>query len=823
MAASKAIGFLNFKFGADLSGFERAMKKAQKRLTKFGKNIQRTGKSMTMGLTLPIVALGATALKLASDLEEVNSKFNTVFESIQKEANETARVFKDSFGLSELAAKQLLSDTGDLLTGFGFTEKAALDLSSQVNTLAVDLASFTNFEGGAEGASKALTKALVGETESAKSLGIVIRQGTKEYKARTQEIMKEQGVTELQAKALNNLEIVTSQSQKAIGDFERTQGSFANQLRIVKGDLVDLGSELGTRLLPLAQKFIEWIKDLMEKFDSLTPKQKDNVVKWGLIAAAIGPVLIVIGKLSIGLGALIPIFVKIGSFLIANPYIALAAAIGILAYAIYDVTSALTSQVNVSKELEDLNNQAQKSISEDIVNIELLTATIENENNSLEDKQKALETLKETYPGYYDEIDETTLSTDNLRKSTERLIGDMTQIALLTAYKDKLKDIKRAVIDLKHDTNDASTSTSLLTHSLTGAVGQLLDLDDALQGELNTKEIEDLGIVYQNVLDEAVDLQEQVDKLPESLKDAEKFKHRTPSRPSVDTEKSTKSFQEINAEIQMKMQKTLEEAKVNHIKVMSDLNQKSYNEEIERLERYYQLSINVEKENLLNQVITKEEYDKRIADGEIAHLDQMKQFAENYSQDVIDIDTKTLDAKLANQEKQYSNIEDQFEGVLTWQQRLTDAQLMLNAGAGLFSDILTNSLTSALDSQENFFNVFVENIKKAIKQLLIQLAVMTLISAIMPASLGGMGKGAFSLASIQGNLASIMNIQLADGGIVTGPTTALIGEAGPEAVIPLDRLNQYSGGQNITVTGKLVGNDIYLSNERTKFNRNRTV
>ena len=61
--ASKAIGFLNFKFGADLSGFERAMKKAQKGLKKFGKNIQKTGKSLTMGLTLPLLALGAASIK----------------------------------------------------------------------------------------------------------------------------------------------------------------------------------------------------------------------------------------------------------------------------------------------------------------------------------------------------------------------------------------------------------------------------------------------------------------------------------------------------------------------------------------------------------------------------------------------------------------------------------------------------------------------------------------------------------------------------------------------------------------------------------------
>jgi len=45
--------------------------------------------------------------------------------------------------------------------------------------------------------------------------------------------------------------------------------------------------------------------------------------------------------------------------------------------------------------------------------------------------------------------------------------------------------------------------------------------------------------------------------------------------------------------------------------------------------------------------------------------------------------------------------------------------------------------------------------------------------------------------------------RFATGGIVTGPTVGLIGEAGPEAVIPLDRLGEMQGGVNITVNGAL--------------------
>ena len=40
---------------------------------------------------------------------------------------------------------------------------------------------------------------------------------------------------------------------------------------------------------------------------------------------------------------------------------------------------------------------------------------------------------------------------------------------------------------------------------------------------------------------------------------------------------------------------------------------------------------------------------------------------------------------------------------------------------------------------------------------------------------------------------------MAAGGVVTSPTLAMIGEAGPEAVIPLDRLGQLGGGGNVTI------------------------
>ena len=61
--ASKAVGLLTFNFGANMAGFNRAMKKAQIRIRKFGKQMIAAGRGLTLGLTLPIVALGVASVR----------------------------------------------------------------------------------------------------------------------------------------------------------------------------------------------------------------------------------------------------------------------------------------------------------------------------------------------------------------------------------------------------------------------------------------------------------------------------------------------------------------------------------------------------------------------------------------------------------------------------------------------------------------------------------------------------------------------------------------------------------------------------------------
>jgi hypothetical protein len=105
---------------------------------------------------------------------------------------------------------------------------------------------------------------------------------------------------------------------------------------------------------------------------------------------------------------------------------------------------------------------------------------------------------------------------------------------------------------------------------------------------------------------------------------------------------------------------------------------------------------------------------------------------------------------------------------------------------------IINGILGAFESVVNGAIMMVNGIIRAYNAIPIAPDIKTIQHVNLP-SLGG--------AATQ--VASRMNLpRMAEGGIVSSPTLALIGEAGPEAVVPLDRMNT-GGGITINVTGGL--------------------
>lgn len=233
--------------------------------------------------TAAVVQFGKESIRVFSDLEETTAKFYEVFKGVESAADQAAQTLIDRFGASELSAKSMLSQTGDLLVGFGFARDEALKLAEQVAQLGSDVASFSNYAGGAEGATQAITKAMLGETEQAKMLGIAIKTDSEEYKQIYNRIKETQGVTETQAKALTALQIAFQQKGDAMGDFERTMGSIANQGRMLDTQLEALKANVGRGLQGAFREAQGALLDLLTGFNKLDEGTQDFIVQTGAI------------------------------------------------------------------------------------------------------------------------------------------------------------------------------------------------------------------------------------------------------------------------------------------------------------------------------------------------------------------------------------------------------------------------------------------------------------------------------------------------------------------------------------------------------------
>lgn len=166
------------------------------------------------------------------------------------------------------------------------------------------------------------------------------------------------------------------------------------------------------------------------------------------------------------------------------------------------------------------------------------------------------------------------------------------------------------------------------------------------------------------------------------------------------------------------------------------------------------------------------------------------------------------------------------------QQMVDFGALAIQAGRAV-SDVFAQSLRNAfgeLEEGETRFGKFKESMIRMLRDMIIQftaaaVAAFALAVAVrLSFGVGGLGgiKDIFgTMQSVAGFMPNIP--MLAEGGVVTSPTLAMIGEGGQsEAVIPLDRLGEFGGGsQRVEVVGRISGADILLSNERASRNRTR--
>jgi hypothetical protein len=183
------------------------------------------------------------SVKAASDLEEVTSKFNTVFKTSVFDIDKSVNQLTASYAMSTREARQYLSSVQDLLVPMGLAPDVAAKMSDEVVKLSADLGSFNNMPTSRVMAD--IQSALVGNFETMKKYGVVLNETVIKQEAMNKGLWNGKGMIDAATKAQVAYSLIVKGSQAAIGDMARTSNSYANQLKKLNSRVEDFSAAMG--------------------------------------------------------------------------------------------------------------------------------------------------------------------------------------------------------------------------------------------------------------------------------------------------------------------------------------------------------------------------------------------------------------------------------------------------------------------------------------------------------------------------------------------------------------------------------------------------
>ena len=254
------------------------------------------------------------------------------------------------------------------------------------------------------------------------------------------------GVLDLTGAGLESNRQIFDSLTKSMGAtdeaFEKTSKSasfkMTKSLNAMKASLIEVGNVILVALVPAVEKIAGFLTNMSDKFKSLSPTMQNAIVGFAGILAIAGPLIIIFGKLAVGisaLGPLLPIlasgFRLLTAAMIANPILAVAAAIAAIGIAIYSYTKAqkdaLKESLTIGEIEEKIAEKRKKLASEQqkiaegyggqtLKNVEILKEEI----LALKQKEKAIKATAKALEASATTSDNSEVETEK-KKNTELL------------------------------------------------------------------------------------------------------------------------------------------------------------------------------------------------------------------------------------------------------------------------------------------------------------------------------------------------------------------------------------------------------------------
>lgn len=415
-----------------------------------------------LAVTAATVGMGVVAVKAASSLEEATNKATVVFGKSAEKIREFAKHSAASYGISKAAANEYAGTLGTILKASGMTTDASADMSIEIVKLSADLASFNDIP--IDVALKKIRSGLVGEVEPLRAVGILLNQAAVETKALEMGLIEQGEAMSEAAKVQARYALIMDKTTDQQGDFIRTSGSLANQMRIMAALFEDSAAILGEELIPVVTVVANTLTTLLKAFAELSPEIKTTIVIVAAAAAGLAALGLIIPPLVTGITGIATAF-----RLLATSAITAHFATGIIA----------TGFVSITRFILDFNEAAMngadgakawghavKNFKNDLTTLYGIfpdaTDATDNLNEAMADNGKAMAVAKKA-------ADDLAASLDGVKKQSKTLAMGM--INDLGDWEDNLGPIAQ-------QTGPATTTQVLIGqfYKLEGQVNRLNQL-----------------------------------------------------------------------------------------------------------------------------------------------------------------------------------------------------------------------------------------------------------------------------------------------------------------------------------------------------------
>jgi hypothetical protein len=484
---SRRIADLLIKIGADSYEFQQRTKQVEKSLEGLQKKMTSVGKTLSKTLTLPLVALGTASVMAADTQVQAETRLLTALkgrEDIQRRLMAQAAELqsRSTFGDEEVIAQQAY------LASLGMTERQINDVIE---------------------ASAQLSTATGMTLESA------VKNLAKTYGGLTGELGESiPALKSLTAEQLKSGEAVKYILENYQGYAEAAAQSGTGSMRQLKNQLGDLAEQLGMILMPALQKIVSWISNMVTWFQNLSPTTQKVIVVIASLAAAIGPVLTVGGKLL----AMLP--------LIKAAFTAMTGPIGLVISALVALGAAFVSarqqQAEFARQQAEQAKQARQEAQDKTYNDtynEYSRPIYSDDDLLLLAKERAITqqwvTLRDQYKKGNKELTTAQAQELNLLHQTRLAITD-----IRTQRKRSAEDA--AAMQAQYNNSLKQTTTGAAEAN--GLIGQLQRQIRALEESLgNAKTVEEIAATNAQIAELRGELSRLQDIKPEDLKPIEKL------------------------------------------------------------------------------------------------------------------------------------------------------------------------------------------------------------------------------------------------------------------------------------------------------------